>query len=452
MLDTELGVSMTAHRLGGVRSRRGLPVLIAFLALLLVGTALAVVQSVRDRGAPPAGFDVAGERADVDLDPLDPMSRPAAGEGVKLPPPQRSDDAESRGARGSSGVVEECGEASELDEWLGLGADEVCTAGAVAQAADVDALDAARFGVADGFEAAPVPEPRPATDDAAEEPEEPEEPESEADDEADGEPGGEDDASTQPEPEEPSDEAPEDSQGDGSEDDADESADRDGSGSSGRSSGDGLVGDPAGRVADPAGLRATASAAPGEGEFLAPNWVQASPPSEPSGFVVPSMVFDPVREQVVLFGGRLGTTTNLSDETWVWDGTSWTQLSPVTSPPARWRASMAWDPIGQRVVLFGGQPVTGGAMNDLWAWDGTDWSELTPSGSPPSARGSAGFAFDPLREALVLFGGTTPSGVVNDTWLFADNTWTQLQASGGWGGCAATGGGWWGWKNGSGKA
>ena len=45
---------------------------------------------------------------------------------------------------------------------------------------------------------------------------------------------------------------------------------------------------------------------------------------------------------LVLFGGTFGGTlsTNFND-TWVWDGTNWTQKSPITSPPGRFWHAMA---------------------------------------------------------------------------------------------------------------
>ena len=49
--------------------------------------------------------------------------------------------------------------------------------------------------------------------------------------------------------------------------------------------------------------------------------------------------------------------TNFND-TWAWDGLNWTQLSPTTSPAVRQFAGMAYDPIRDRTVLYGGQVPT----------------------------------------------------------------------------------------------
>ena len=51
---------------------------------------------------------------------------------------------------------------------------------------------------------------------------------------------------------------------------------------------------------------------------------------------------------------------------------SWTQVSPATSPSARYSEAMATDPSGN-AVLFGGNGATL-ALGDTWLWNGTSWS------------------------------------------------------------------------------
>ena len=70
-------------------------------------------------------------------------------------------------------------------------------------------------------------------------------------------------------------------------------------------------------------------------------------------------------ETVVLFGGSLAHigksgATN-SDETWTWDGVTWTQQFPPVSPPGRgWNApnGMVFDSQIRKVVLFGGYTIS----------------------------------------------------------------------------------------------
>ncbi len=63
------------------------------------------------------------------------------------------------------------------------------------------------------------------------------------------------------------------------------------------------------------------------------------------------MAYDAATGTVVLFGG--GGRRPVGD-TWTWDGTTWTQQHPATSPPVRCGTSMAYDAATGTVVLFGG--------------------------------------------------------------------------------------------------
>jgi hypothetical protein len=89
--------------------------------------------------------------------------------------------------------------------------------------------------------------------------------------------------------------------------------------------------------------------------------------------------------KVVLFGGEDATATVLGD-TWIWDGTTWTQAFPAHSPAPRVGAMAAT--LGSLVVLFGGDAgLTDNELSDTWVWDGTDWTPLNVSGPSPRFGG-----------------------------------------------------------------
>ena len=114
------------------------------------------------------------------------------------------------------------------------------------------------------------------------------------------------------------------------------------------------------------------------------------------------MAYDAAREQVVLFGGVDCSLGNEFNDTWVWDGTTWTQVFPATSPSAR-ESTMTYDAARGRIVLFGGR-VNGIVLNDTWTWDGTTWTEQHPSTVPP-VRDNPGLAYDAQRGKVVMFSG-----------------------------------------------
>lgn len=195
-------------------------------------------------------------------------------------------------------------------------------------------------------------------------------------------------------------------------------------------------------------------------------WTRRSSPSSPPARSQHVMTEEP-SGGVLLFGGS-GNAGPLAD-TWRWNGSSWTQLQPVHSPPARARAAAAYDPVAHRVVLHGG---TDGqrALDDTWSWDGTDWTPvdsvtqptaydhvlgfdafnqelvmyggigngkqtwhllasgwtLIPTVQKPTAVAGAGLAWDPVRRLLVLAGGVTAAGIeVSDVYEWTGTDWAH---------------------------
>jgi hypothetical protein len=132
-------------------------------------------------------------------------------------------------------------------------------------------------------------------------------------------------------------------------------------------------------------------------------------------------------DTVVLFGGI--TSMGADDETWTWNGTTWTKMD-VRGPSARGKHAMAT--LGDTVVLFGGKnesiAIRGGPMfDDTWTWDGSRWKRLDVQG--PSARAGASMAA--LGGKLVLYGGLDASGAtLGDTWTWDGSAWTLLAVAG----------------------
>ena len=158
-----------------------------------------------------------------------------------------------------------------------------------------------------------------------------------------------------------------------------------------------------------------------------PNWVQESPSASPPARDYAALAYDAAHGQVVLFGGGGepgGVCCGYFNDTWVWDGTNWTQEFPADSPSARATFGMAYDAAQGQVVLFGGG-VGGGLLNDTWVWDGTNWTQEFPANSP-SARSDFDMAYDTVHSQVVLFGGLSGSDFLGDTWVWDGTNWTQL--------------------------
>ncbi len=156
------------------------------------------------------------------------------------------------------------------------------------------------------------------------------------------------------------------------------------------------------------------------------NWTPLNPVNNPGLLAQHAMAYDDAQGKLVLFGGLSGSTFNASNQTWVWDGTNWTQMHPKVSPPARYGHAMAYDALSKKIVLFGGYGMYG-ESNDTWTWDGSNWTQVTTSESPLPRSGHA-MAFDAARGQVVLFGGflsqPTPTWF-SDTWLWDAKGWHQ---------------------------
>jgi hypothetical protein len=152
------------------------------------------------------------------------------------------------------------------------------------------------------------------------------------------------------------------------------------------------------------------------------NWTEESPATSPSGRDLSAMAYYPTGNLVVLFAGD--NSNGILDDTWTWDGTNWTLRTPATSPPARVAASMVYDAAEGQIVLFGGDGDGGGRLADTWVLDENGWTQESPATSP-SGRGSSAVAYDSLQGQVVLFGGANDSGLLADTWAWNGANWTQ---------------------------
>ena len=150
----------------------------------------------------------------------------------------------------------------------------------------------------------------------------------------------------------------------------------------------------------------------------------------PVGRFSPELAYDSARGLTILFGGSNSLFQPLGD-TWAYDGESWRDVTPAAanrSPPPRSGHAMAFDSRRGVIVLFGGQ-TQGGRQNDTWEWNGTQWTNVTPPGTSPSPRNVAQMVYDSNRDVMVLYGGSAPSSL-SDVWEWDGAAWTQALPSG----------------------
>lgn len=154
-------------------------------------------------------------------------------------------------------------------------------------------------------------------------------------------------------------------------------------------------------------------------------WTQLTLATRPAPREGAAMVYDPVRREVVLFGGRTGS--GVFDDTWVFDGAAWQQRTPATRPSARAYAAITFDERAQKVMLLGGAGLNTAAANaEQWYWDGTTWAEVQGLQVRPPAASQAGLVYDRARGRAVFFGGVSPANQsLDQTWEWDGLMWQR---------------------------
>jgi len=148
--------------------------------------------------------------------------------------------------------------------------------------------------------------------------------------------------------------------------------------------------------------------------------------------------YDPVGDRVLVFGGRTRTGTSgpytLMDDLWALDDEGWTRIE-ASGPGPRVAGAMGVDDQG-RVWIFGGDSSTSGAgyapLGDTWSYDpaGPGWAQAVTA-TAPDPRLLVAATFDQNRGRLLVFGGT--NDILNpnyfaDLWSLDTSgpTWTRL--------------------------
>jgi hypothetical protein len=162
-------------------------------------------------------------------------------------------------------------------------------------------------------------------------------------------------------------------------------------------------------------------------------WTTVPPPP---GRYAHTAFYDPVRDRLVVFGGWDGSRCNDAWALSLAGSPAWSALTPAgNSPPARVDHTAIYDPLRDRIVVFGGSSEGASYRNDVWALSlagSPVWSELTPAGTPPPGRHSHSAFYDPVRDRMVAFGGTGGS-LRNDVWalsLAGSPAWSELTPAG----------------------
>ena len=154
-------------------------------------------------------------------------------------------------------------------------------------------------------------------------------------------------------------------------------------------------------------------------------WYQEHPATSPPGRTGAGLVYDAGHTVLVLYGGS--GPQGVANDTWTWDGTNWKQMSPVESPPAWYFATMTYDSTINAVMLYAGagwcRPMCNAPINQTWKWDGTTWTQIRNAGDPN------GFAVQNAAIAYHSASGHTFFVSQTGTWEL-DTAWRRVSGGG----------------------
>jgi predicted outer membrane repeat protein len=138
------------------------------------------------------------------------------------------------------------------------------------------------------------------------------------------------------------------------------------------------------------------------------------------------IAFDHVNKKLILFGGETPPGSFSDSPMKILEDVNgeifWKDLNPTNMPPKKLsNFAMASDSHFKKVVIFGGyNPDNNGRkLDETWVWDGNTWTKVYTHGQSPMARVGSAMVYDPSKEHFVLFGGETDRGVNNETWIFS---------------------------------
>lgn len=127
--------------------------------------------------------------------------------------------------------------------------------------------------------------------------------------------------------------------------------------------------------------------------------------------------------RAIVFGGEgLG---GLSNDTFSYDpvARTFTELTLPFSPPARRDPMSFYEPVSKRLLVFGGAVSIAQRthLDDLQNFDGTEWSEYTPLLRPsPRRYGASGY--DAIHGRWLLYGGSNELQDFDDVWTYDPST------------------------------
>jgi hypothetical protein len=174
-------------------------------------------------------------------------------------------------------------------------------------------------------------------------------------------------------------------------------------------------------------------------EFNGSTWSLRPVANRPSLRKDSAMVYDSARGVCVLFGGGANIFVHETpdNDTWEWNGSVWTlrvasDPAATDRPPPLEEPIMVYDSLRGKAVLTGGSVHIGNSVTPVtktWEWNGANWKAIAAA---PPPRVDAAMTYDSARGVTVLFGGSDfyATGNYGDTWAWNGAIWVRVATGG----------------------
>jgi hypothetical protein len=143
-------------------------------------------------------------------------------------------------------------------------------------------------------------------------------------------------------------------------------------------------------------------------------------------------LYDSANNRAMVFGGATGFPSPCLNDYWVMTSANnsggkptWVSVAPTgTLPGVRTRYSSVYDPVTNKLIVFGGFNCSSTYYNDVWVLSGANavgstpaWTHLSPRGSVPSARESSSAIYNSATNTLTIYGGDAGGAPFGDIWI-----------------------------------
>jgi galactose oxidase-like protein len=161
--------------------------------------------------------------------------------------------------------------------------------------------------------------------------------------------------------------------------------------------------------------------------------LKATPPLACDGLIMGMMAYDPVGDQAVLFGGCFALNPWGGAKTWIYDcaKNKWRRPEDIKDePPLRCGARMVYDSKNKVMVLFGGD-AQAKILADTWVFDPATmrWTEKKPAASPPPLDRYAACFVE--KQGVVFLATNSRRRSKSKAWTYdvAKNEWTPVKGA-----------------------